>query len=66
MKYSYNIKQMKVENHDFWVVESNVLKGCVAQGDTLDEAISLFAELENEWLETAKSLNIPVPNKIMK
>ena len=66
MKYSFNVKQMKVENHAFYVIESNVLKGCVAQGDTLDEAISLFAELENEWLETAKSLDIPITDEITK
>ena len=64
MKYSFNVKKMKVENHIFYVVESNVLNGCVAQGDTLDEAIALFAELENEWLETAKSLDIPIPDEI--
>ena len=66
MEYPFNVKQMNVENHAFYVVESDVLKGCVAQGDTLDEAISLFTKLETEWLETAKSLDIPIPDEITK
>lgn len=61
MVYSYNIMKTEVENHIFYVVKSNNLKGCVAQGETLAEALVLFAELEKEWLETAKKYNISIP-----
>lgn len=63
MEYSFNVKKIKVEEHVFFVIESNILKGCVAQGDTLDEALALFSELEREWLETAKKYDIPIPKE---
>lgn len=66
MKYSFNAKKMKVEEHFFWVIESNILKGCVAQGDTLDDALTLFSKLENEWLETAKKYDIPIPDEAVQ
>lgn len=63
IKYPFNVKKMTVEDHSFYVVESNILKGCVAQGDTLCGALMLFSELENEWLETAQKHNIPIPEE---
>lgn len=63
MEYSFNVKKIKVEEHVFFVIESNILKGCVAQGDTLDDALALFSELEREWLETAKKYDIPIPKE---
>ena len=50
MKYAFKTYQMKVDDHVFWCVESEVLDGCVAQGDTLEEALSEFAENENDEL----------------
>lgn len=64
MEYSFNVKKIKVEEHVFFVIESNILKGCVAQGDTLDDALALFSELEREWLETAKKYDIPIPTEL--
>lgn len=52
-----------MEEHIFFVIESNILKGCVAQGDTLDDAFALFSELESEWLETAQKYDIPIPKE---
>ena len=66
MKYSFNVKKVKVKEHIFYVVESNVLKGCVAQGDTLDNALTLFSELENEWLETANKYDVPIPKEVFQ
>lgn len=63
MEYSFNVKKIKVEEHVFFVIESNILKGCVAQSDTLDDALALFSELEREWLETAKKYDIPIPTE---
>lgn len=63
MKYGFKTFKMKVENHEFWVAESTELKGCAAQGDTLDEAITLFEEMEEEWLETAVKYGIPIPKQ---
>ena len=39
MLYEASIYQMEVEGRSFWVAESKVLKGCVGQGATSEEAI---------------------------
>ena len=59
-QYSFNVRKMQVEQHKFYVIESNVLKGCVAQGDTLNEALTLFLECEKDWLNTSAKYNIQV------
>lgn len=64
MKYAFKTYQMKVDDHVFWCVESEVLDGCVAQGDTLEEALLEFEVNENVWLETAKEFNIPIPDNV--
>lgn len=61
MLYEAKVFQMNVDDHLFWVAESKVLKGCVGQGETSDEAIKELEENELEWIETAKSVGIPIP-----
>lgn len=61
MKFEANIYQMAVDNHSFWVAESKLLKGCVGQGDTSEDAIRELEENEVEWIETAKECGIPIP-----
>lgn len=66
MRYEANVYQMIVEEHVFWVAESKVLKGCVGQGDTAEEAISELEVNENEWIQTAKEYDIPIPEVTYK
>ena len=66
MLYEAKIYQMEVENHLFWIAESKVLKGCVGQGDTSDEALRELEENEKEWLDTAKEFHIPIPPQTIK
>lgn len=61
MKYPFNVYQTRVEEHIFWIAESPLLNGCVGQGDTLDEAISVLELNEEEWLKTAKEFGIDIP-----
>ncbi len=44
-----------------YVAEIPALKGCIAQGDTLDETLSELEIVENLWLETAKKSGIKYP-----
>jgi antitoxin HicB len=64
MLYAFDVKKMKVEQHVFYYIESKCIKGCVAQGDTLDEALTLFEELEKECYETAMKYNIPIEETV--
>lgn len=62
MKYEFEVYQMQVEEHLFWVAKSKVLKGCVGQGETSDEAIKELEENEVEWLNTAAECDILIPS----
>jgi antitoxin HicB len=44
-----------------YVAEIPALKGCIAQGDTLDETLSELEIVESLWLETAKKSGIKYP-----
>jgi len=63
MKYEFKATQMHNEGKTFWVIESKELNGCVAQGDTVEEALKDFEQNEQEWLEAAKEYNIPIPEQ---
>ena len=61
MKYDYRVYKMKVENHELWIAESIELKGCIAQGETKEEAIAELELNEIEWLKTAEEFDILTP-----
>ena len=62
MRYPFNVYQTTVENHTFWIAECPALKGCVGQGETIDEAIKELEINEAEWLATAEEVGIPIPD----
>lgn len=62
MKYPYDVKRTQVEGRSFWIARSNTLKGCVGQGDSIEEAVLELQLNEDAWIETAKDINIPIPN----
>ena len=43
------------------VGEIPALKGCLAQGETLDETIAELEIVENLWLQTAKESGLRIP-----
>lgn len=61
MKYPFTVYKTKVEQHEFWIAESPLLKGCVGQGDTQEEALSELQINEDEWLKTAEEYGIDIP-----
>lgn len=61
MKYPFSVYFTQVEDHQFWVAECKALKGCVAQGETIEEAIAELELNEEEWLSTAVEYGIPIP-----
>ena len=61
MNYPYSVSKMKVEDHEFWVAKCPALKGCIGQGDTLDEAVRELESNADEWLSTAQELGLDIP-----
>jgi len=47
-------------DHSF-VVEVPQLPGCMAAGKTYAEAVKNAEEIINEWIETARKLDRPIP-----
>ena len=52
----------EADGHVYWVAKSRILKGCIGQGDTVDDAINELAVNENDWLETAREFGIAIPD----
>lgn len=44
-----------------FIVEAPELPGCMADGQTCQEAVSNAEVVIQEWIETAKSLGGPIP-----
>lgn len=45
-----------------YVAEIPALKGCLAQGDTLEETLSELQTVEQLWMETARKHGDKLPN----
>lgn len=45
-----------------YVAEVPALKGCLAQGETLNETLEELEIVENLWIETAKKYGQPLPD----
>ena len=64
MKYPYRVFQWKNGDDVYWVAESTILRGCAAQGDTIEAACEGLRLSEESWLESAPEFGIPIPNII--
>lgn len=57
-----SVYQMKVEEHLFWVSESESLKGCVGQGESSEAAIQEPEKNEREIIRFPSQSNSPFTN----
>ena len=61
MMNKYEIIIYWSEEDEAFIAEVPELPGCMADGKTYPEAISNAEVIIQEWIETAKELNRPVP-----
>jgi predicted RNase H-like HicB family nuclease len=59
--YKYELIIYWSEKDNFFIVEIPELPGCMADGKTYSEAVVNANVIIDEWIETAKSLNRPIP-----
>jgi len=59
--YKYELIIYWSEKDNSFVVEVPELPGCMADGKTYAEAVTNASAIIEEWIETAKSLNRPIP-----
>lgn len=60
-KYPFTVRREQEGDHLFWVAQSDVLEGCVGQGESSAQAIRELAKNEDAWIEAATAHDIPVP-----
>jgi antitoxin HicB len=45
----------------YWFVRIPLLKGCITNGESREDALAMIDDAKRLWLETALSLNMPIP-----
>ena len=60
MNRPYTI-ELHQEPEEGWFVRVKELPGCVSEGDTAEEALTMIREAMRLWLEVALAEGIPVP-----
>jgi len=61
MEKKYEIIMYWSSEDDSFVAEVPELPGCMADGQSYQEALSNAERMIDEWIETAKSLGRPIP-----
>jgi antitoxin HicB len=52
------------DRNGVWFAAIPLLKGCITQGDSREEALLMLDEAKELWLETALEEGIPIPEPI--
>ena len=62
--YSISLKELSEDDGGGWLAEISDLPGCIADGETAQEAIDNIQTAKYCWIETAinRGKNIPLPN----
>lgn len=60
-KWKYEILIYWSEEDQAYLAEVPELPGCMADGSTYEEALTNVEEIIQEWVETAKDENRPIP-----
>lgn len=61
LKYPVTIRPLTIEEGGGYLVEFPDLPGCMADGETVEEALKEANSAMKSWIETAKSFNDPIP-----
>lgn len=61
MSIKYELIIYWSEDDGSFIVEVPELPGCMADGETYEQAVAHAQQVIEEWIETAKELGRPVP-----
>ncbi len=61
MNFKYEIIIFWSKEDNLFIAEVPELAGCMADGNSYAEALKNVEKVIEEWLETAKALNRPIP-----
>jgi antitoxin HicB len=63
--YKVNLYKLSEEQGDGWGAEVEELKGCFADGETPDEAVTNLKEVVEEWVGILKIDGTPLPQPVL-
>ena len=61
MSIKYELIIYWSEEDQSFVVEVPELPGCMADGETYEQAVANAQQVIGEWIETARELGLPIP-----
>ena len=61
LKYPVTIRPLTKEEGGGYLVEFPDLPGCIADGETVEEALNEAESAMKSWIKTAKSFGDPIP-----
>jgi antitoxin HicB len=56
--------ELTPDEDGYWFAQIPLLKGCMTQGDSREEALVMIDEAKELWLETALEEGIPIPEPV--
>ena len=59
--YPFTVRKLSLEEGGGYMAEALDLNGCMADGQTVEEAIHQLEDAIKSWIKTAQSLNRPIP-----
>jgi antitoxin HicB len=59
--YMFTIRRLHQDEGSGYLAEVSDLNGCMADGETPEEALSNLEDAIESWIKTAKELNKPIP-----
>jgi antitoxin HicB len=60
--YPFTVRHLSGDEGGGYLVEALDLNGCMADGETIEEAIHNLEDAINSWIHTAQELGCPVPS----
>ena len=65
IEYPFTIRRLSKADGGGWLVEFPDLPGCIADGETIEEAVENGSDALRSWLATAKEFKDPVLGKLL-
>jgi antitoxin HicB len=59
--YPFTVRRLSAEEGGGYLVEAIDLNGCIADGETVEEAIQHLEDAIRSWIKTAEELDRPIP-----
>jgi antitoxin HicB len=53
--------ELTPDEDGYWFAEISLLEGCITNGESREDALTMIDDAKRAWLETALDLGLPIP-----